>query len=77
MNGVTWPNSNPKRLNVEFGSEDDMNKAIISTAEEARITITTENREVKDEKEFGWSKDQHKSSRDDDRSKVKFHISLF
>jgi hypothetical protein len=70
LNGVTWPTINPKRLVVDFGRQEDMTKAILSTYEEPKITVTTENREVKDEKDFGWSKEQHKSSRDDDRSKV-------
>jgi hypothetical protein len=45
-----------------------MEKAIMSTLEEMpRIQITTENRDVKDEKEFGWSKDPYKNSSVDDR----------
>lgn len=43
-----------------------MEKSILSTLEEPRITITTENRDVL-EKDFGWTKDPHKSSRDDER----------
>lgn len=63
--------SNPKCLNVDFGREEDMEKSILSTLEEPRITITTENRDARDEKDFGWSKDPSKSSRDEDRSKVR------
>lgn len=47
-----------------------MDKAILSTLEElpsARIQITTENRDVKEEKDFGWSKDPYKNSTADDR----------
>lgn len=70
LHGVTWPSSNPKCLNVDFGKEEDMEKAIVSTLEEPRIQITTENRDVKEEKEFGWSKDPYKNSSVDDRSRV-------
>lgn len=45
-----------------------MEKAIVSTLEDMpRIQITTENRDVKDEKEFGWSKDPYKNASVDDR----------
>lgn len=44
-----------------------MEKAIVSTLEEMpRIQITTENRDVKNEKEFGWSK----NAAVEDRSRV-------
>lgn len=43
----------------------------MSTLEETpRLLITTENRDVKEEKEFGWSKDPYKNSSVDDRSRV-------
>lgn len=71
LHGVTWPASNPKCLNVDFGREEDMEKSILSTLEEPRITITTENRDVREEKDFGWSKDPHKVSREEDRPKVR------
>jgi hypothetical protein len=55
-------------LNVDFGLNEEMEKAIMSTLEEMpRIQITTENRDAKDEKEFGWSKDPYKNSSVDDR----------
>lgn len=48
-----------------------MEKAIVSTLEEMpRIQITTENRDIKNEKEFGWSKDPYKSASVEDRSRV-------
>lgn len=48
-----------------------MDKAVLSTMEEMpRIQITTENRDVKDEKEFGWSKDPYKNASVDDRTRV-------
>lgn len=55
-----------------------MEKAVISTLEEMpRIQITTENRDVKEEKEFGWSKDPYKTtSGADDRSRVGLSNSL-
>lgn len=31
LHGVRWPTSNPKCLNVDFGSEANMDKAIAST----------------------------------------------
>lgn len=71
LHGVTWPSSNPKCLNVDFGKEEDMEKAIVSTMEEQpRLLIRAENRDAKEEKEFGWSKDPLKSGSVDDRSKV-------
>lgn len=49
-----------------------MEKAILSTIEEMpRIQITTENRDLKEERDFGWSKDPSKSSAVDDRSRVR------
>jgi hypothetical protein len=48
-----------------------MDKAIVSTLEEMpRIQITTENRDAKEEKEFGWSKDPFKNATVEDRSRV-------
>ncbi|XP_055614395.1 apoptotic chromatin condensation inducer in the nucleus [Uranotaenia lowii] len=56
LHGVRWPTSNPKCLNVDFGSEAGMEKAIISTLDDAGTTrITIEN--TKDAREFGWSRD--------------------
>lgn len=50
-----------------------MKKAIVSTLEEMpRIQITTENRDAKEEKDFGWSKDPYKNSSVEDRSRVSF-----
>lgn len=50
-----------------------MEKAVVSTMEEMpRIQITTENRDVKEEKEFGWSKDPYKNASVEDRSRVSF-----
>lgn len=34
LHGVRWPASNPKCLNVDFGSEKSMDKAIASTTEQ-------------------------------------------
>lgn len=67
MHGTRWPQSNPKCLVVDFANEEDMDKAIVSTMDDMpRIQITTENN-VKDEKDFGWSKDPSKS---DEKSRV-------
>lgn len=71
LHGVIWPSSNPKCLQVDFGKDEDMEKAIVSTMEEMpRIQITTENRDLKEEKDFGWSKDPSKASAIDDRPRV-------
>lgn len=35
LHGVRWPVSNPKCLNVDFGSRTDMDRAIQSTKNEA------------------------------------------
>lgn len=52
-------------LNVDFGVEEEMEKAIMSTMDDMpRIQITTDN--VKEEKDFGWSKNSV-----DDRQKVR------
>lgn len=63
LHGVRWPTSNPKCLNVDFGTESAMEKAIISTLDEAGSTrITIDN--SKDTKEFGWSRDTIKQEQD-------------
>lgn len=59
LHGVRWPASNPKCLHVDFGTESAMEKAIISTLDDAgttRIAIDS----GKDAKEFGWSRDSVK-----------------
>lgn len=68
MHGVKWPEHNLKTLNVEFSTEDEMNKVIEATRGE-RITneSASSSRETKPEKSFGWSKQE---SQPDDRSKV-------
>lgn len=56
LHGVRWPASNPKYLHVDFGTETGMEKAIISTLDDAGTTrITIDN--SKDIKDFGWSRD--------------------
>lgn len=39
LHGVQWPSSNPKCLNVDFGSESQMERAIASTNEDAKPAI--------------------------------------
>lgn len=34
LHGVRWPASNPKCLNVDFGSAKNMDKAVASTSEQ-------------------------------------------
>ncbi|XP_053692775.1 apoptotic chromatin condensation inducer in the nucleus [Sabethes cyaneus] len=56
LHGVRWPTSNPKCLNVDFGTEAAMEKAIISTLDDTGTTrITIDN--PKEAKDFGWSRD--------------------
>lgn len=56
LHGVRWPDSNPKCLHVDFGTETAMEKAIISTLDDAGTTrITIDN--SKETKDFGWSRD--------------------
>ena len=39
LHGIRWPTSNPKCLNVDFGTESLMEKAIASTADEIKPNI--------------------------------------
>lgn len=39
LHGVRWPTSNPKCLNVDFGSEIHMERAIASTSEDGKPAI--------------------------------------
>lgn len=36
MHGIRWPSSNPKCLNVDFGQENAMDKAVASTIAEMK-----------------------------------------
>ena len=67
MHGVKWPEHNLKTLNVEFSTEDEMNKIIEATRGERITNESTASRETKPEKSFGWSKQE---SIPDDLSKV-------
>ncbi|XP_058057018.1 apoptotic chromatin condensation inducer in the nucleus isoform X2 [Anopheles bellator] len=58
LHGIRWPVSNPKCLLVDFGSEEAMDKAILSTLEDGTIRATVEG--VKNSKEFGWLRDASK-----------------
>lgn len=63
LHGVRWPTSNPKCLNVDFGTEGGMEKAIISTLDDTGSTrITIDN--SKETKDFGWSRDAVKQNED-------------
>uniref|UniRef100_A0A182PAN1 RRM domain-containing protein n=1 Tax=Anopheles epiroticus TaxID=199890 RepID=A0A182PAN1_9DIPT len=55
LHGIRWPVSNPKCLVVDFGSEQAMEKAILSTLEDGALRATVEG--AKEGKEFGWSRD--------------------
>lgn len=69
LHGVKWPDHNLKTLNVEFSTEEEMNKvAIPPLAERDAVASSDAGREGKSG--FGWSKaDIQKSP--EDRSKVK------
>lgn len=56
LHGVRWPTSNPKCLNVDFGREKDMEKAIISTLEDSARTASNTDPIKEVSGGFGWSK---------------------
>lgn len=56
LNGVRWPTSNPKCLNVDFAFEKDMENAIISTMSDNTPRLLPETGQ-KSERDFGWSKE--------------------
>ncbi|KAL7042277.1 hypothetical protein ACKWTF_001092 [Chironomus riparius] len=66
LHGVKWPEHNLKTLNVEFSTEDEMNKIIEATRGERITNESAASRETKPEKSFGWSKQE---SQPEDRSK--------
>lgn len=41
LHGIRWPTSNPKNLNVDFGTETLMEKAIASTADEVKPSVSS------------------------------------
>lgn len=41
LHGIRWPTSNPKCLNVDFGNESLMEKAIASTTDDVKPNITS------------------------------------
>lgn len=44
LHGIQWPPSNPKCLNVDFGTESLMQKAFASTAAELKPVSSREDR---------------------------------
>lgn len=62
LHGVQWPSSNPKCLNVDFGSESQMEKAIASTSDDPRHITNARD----DRGHHHWDRN------DDDREKVCF-----
>lgn len=55
LHGVRWPTSNPKCLNVDFGNESGLRKAIESTSDEVQ---KVDSRGVKnDNRDFGWERE--------------------
>lgn len=41
LHGIRWPTSNPKCLNVDFGTESLMEKAIASTNDDIKPSVTS------------------------------------
>lgn len=58
LHGIRWPTSNPKCLNVDFGSESLMEKAIASTADEVKPSIHSRDERI------ASSNDTHEINRD-------------
>lgn len=46
LHGIRWPTSNPKCLNVDFGTESLMEKAVASTADEVKPVLSRDERIV-------------------------------
>lgn len=76
MHGVKWPDHNPKKLHVEFSTEEEMNKVLAPIEEKApsssggaAAAAAESSRDSKST--FGWSKADALA---DDRSKVGFLI---
>lgn len=67
LHGVKWPDHNLKTLNVEFSTEEEMNKVALPALADRDAVASEAGREGKSG--FGWSKaDVQKSP--EDRSKV-------
>lgn len=64
-----------KTLNVEFSTDEEMNRVIKATAgERIRTAVSEERREGESksqEKSFGWSKSDAVAGASDDRSRVR------
>lgn len=60
LHGVQWPTSNPKCLNVDFGSESQMERALASTNDEVKPAINLRD----DRSHHAWDRT------DGDRDKV-------
>lgn len=58
LHGIRWPTSNPKCLNVDFGNESLMEKAVGSTADDVKVNI-----QPRDERIVS-SNDVHDSTRE-------------
>jgi hypothetical protein len=71
LHGVKWPDHNPKKLHVEFSTEEEMNKVLAPIEEKATSSVGAA---VESKSTFGWSKADALS---DDRSKVGFVIISF
>lgn len=41
LHGIRWPTSNPKCLNVDFGTESLMEKAIASTVDDVKPNVSS------------------------------------
>jgi hypothetical protein len=69
LHGVKWPDHNPKKLHVEFSTEEEMNKVLAPVEERAPSSAATAESSRDSKSTFGWSKSDVAA---DDRSKVSF-----
>lgn len=67
LHGIRWPTSNPKCLNVDFGTESLMEKAIASTADDIKPNIHSRDDRIVSSNDLN----------DSNREKVRFYFHLF
>lgn len=55
LHGIRWPTSNPKCLNVDFGTESLMDKAVASTADDVKPNILCRDDRIVSSNDFNES----------------------
>lgn len=55
LHGIRWPTSNPKCLNVDFGTESLMEKAVASTADDVKPNIFSRDDRIVSSNDFNES----------------------